>query len=499
MRRRGAGSVTMRRQVYIDAITDRLAFIDSKLRMCNGANLTDLNIHLEPTFGKILNLLKGWDLVGQNILRSNAPGIDLADWDRGIGVQLTSRVNTQKVKKTFRVFFDQKLDEKIKELYIVFISNEELKPSFYRTCASYAGNDFAFEPREQIWNLQSLTRLISAAELDVLEQIKTILDDATGYFLYGPETDRKQKQAGKSKDDEQKENLSFLQLPLPVLEFIPNSRVADIAKIHQAMLCNEPIYVTGPSGIGKTELVLKMAWNNPGAKKAYYMKFTSNPRAGESLMQTTILEANMCGGPYTNDDPAKRRAECNQRIRHMFDRLRGAIMILDGFDPPGNGKNLNTLKHDPDFQSLNTMGAHLIITTRSHVPYCACKVEALDAEQLNQHVHNCCEQVHENDDCIPKLIDLFQCNTLMIHLLICAINHAKMLPEQILEMLLSTGETMYTPHLFLQKMRMMHDHAETTPEQRADILAFFDAIESILHIGEPLQDWYRHAIAEGGL
>ncbi|QDV56414.1 hypothetical protein Mal33_24040 [Rosistilla oblonga] len=86
----------MNRQKLIDEISEQLAILTHKIKLQNGLNLTDLNIHAENFFRDFLNLLHGFSLCNCNADNQNAATIDLRDDENRIAIQVTS--NSQRAE-----------------------------------------------------------------------------------------------------------------------------------------------------------------------------------------------------------------------------------------------------------------------------------------------------------------------------------------------------------------------------------------------------------------
>lgn len=103
---------------FIGEIVDALGEISTQSRTRSKLGLIDLNRHAEDFFKEVLNRLYGWSLVNLNEERSNAPGLDLGDESRGIGVQVTSVGTSKKVNDTLARATKQNAYSKIRVLMI---------------------------------------------------------------------------------------------------------------------------------------------------------------------------------------------------------------------------------------------------------------------------------------------------------------------------------------------------------------------------------------------
>jgi len=83
----------------IGQIFKMLEQLEESLRERNRQGLYDLSRKSEDIICTLLNLAFDWKLVNLNETRSNCPVIDLADQDRGIGVQVTSAKRENRSKE----------------------------------------------------------------------------------------------------------------------------------------------------------------------------------------------------------------------------------------------------------------------------------------------------------------------------------------------------------------------------------------------------------------
>ena len=79
-------------------ISDKLAFLSSKVEINNSQNLYDINKICENIFLHLLNCTYDYQLEDANrVLYSNFPAIDLIDHKNKLVIQVTSTKTTQKI------------------------------------------------------------------------------------------------------------------------------------------------------------------------------------------------------------------------------------------------------------------------------------------------------------------------------------------------------------------------------------------------------------------
>jgi hypothetical protein len=164
----------MNRQKLIDEISEQLAILNHKVKLQNGLNLTDLNIHAENFFRDLLNLLFGFRLCNCNADSHNAAAIDLRDDDNRIAIQVTSNSRREKIQSTVESFCEQGLDESYDRLVVLLLGEGRS----YRKDFEFArsdGSSFTVRIAEDIWDLPKLMRDIGNLKLDRLSEIRDFL------------------------------------------------------------------------------------------------------------------------------------------------------------------------------------------------------------------------------------------------------------------------------------------------------------------------------------
>ena len=112
----------MKRQKLIDEISEQLAILTHKIKLQNGINLTDLNIHAENFFRDFLNLLHGFQLRNCNAENPNEAAIDLRDEANRIAIQVTANSRREKIQSTVDAFCAQGSNEEYDRLIILLLS-----------------------------------------------------------------------------------------------------------------------------------------------------------------------------------------------------------------------------------------------------------------------------------------------------------------------------------------------------------------------------------------
>lgn len=98
----------MKKQQQIGYVIDKLSHWCSYIKLCNKRTYTDINLISEGFIQKLLNILYDTNFIDLNKEQINFPGIDLADLEKRIGVQITSRKDSQKIVETYEKIYNRK-------------------------------------------------------------------------------------------------------------------------------------------------------------------------------------------------------------------------------------------------------------------------------------------------------------------------------------------------------------------------------------------------------
>lgn len=148
-------------------IRERLLKISGAIRKSNQLNLTDINIICEEIFGRILNRLYDLDLTAQS---ANHVAVDLADYEKRIAFQVTSRTDKKKIGDTIRKFRASGLSEQIDTLNILLLNTKT-----YSSETVDLGNGTIFSYEDNVINLDRLVHMIEERGHDFLVEIYEII------------------------------------------------------------------------------------------------------------------------------------------------------------------------------------------------------------------------------------------------------------------------------------------------------------------------------------
>ena len=227
--------------------------------------------------------------------------------------------------------------------------------------------------------------------------------------------------------------------------FVEHSRDREIGELTRALEQNEPVFLWGLGGIGKTETAIQVAknWNSP--KGAYFVHYTIPNDDNWESMEETVLQM-----PFTDYhfDPKKKGLSREQlrvhEYRERMDILRkqytGALLIIDNFDHPN--KTLDDLRSEKSFRELTNMGIKILFTTRYPVDWASqWELCELKEDDLLKLMRRYCTDHAVPDEHLKQLIAAVNGHTLTVELIAKTLSRSrrKISPEQMLESLRSSN------------------------------------------------------------
>lgn len=397
-------------------ITERLAFISSRVDVENGNHYTDFNTILEQTYCGLLNMTFGWNLVNANDRQMNTPAVDLVDEERGIAVQISSTARSEKIQSSFRTFFQHNLHEKYNELYFIFISSRLPKKKNYDEHLQFG---FRFDFDKHVWNNRKLVKKIQSLGMDQMNAIADYLTAETGM---------------------EQTTVPAAQEYWPSLKsvaqfYIDESRDSQIIEMMKTLELHRQLFLFGPGGIGKTQVALMLAHRH-FPENSTYIKYTASPYDGEDAMVATLLNAELGDRCCPHTNPDLRRTEFKRRIDLIRDHSKEMVFIIDDFWLPGS--TVNDLRQEKSFEKLVDTGAYLIFTTRFRFPsQFSHEITALQEDQLIAQIQKHCDGVALPYDSLLPLVKAVDCHTLMADLIAQTLKDGIILPDELLEVLVN--------------------------------------------------------------
>ncbi|WP_272572304.1 MULTISPECIES: SMEK domain-containing protein [unclassified Providencia] len=113
------------KEELLKKISEFLTIFENSVTHQNSIGFTDINKSAETLFISILNKVYGYNLRDMNILESNYPAIDLADYGKKVCIQVTSENSREKIKKTIKKFNELSLGNNFSQLVFFIISNDK--------------------------------------------------------------------------------------------------------------------------------------------------------------------------------------------------------------------------------------------------------------------------------------------------------------------------------------------------------------------------------------
>ena len=167
------------RAQYIDAITNALSYLKSQVELNSAINKYSINIEAEDFYAGFLNVVFGLRLKNANHAEKNIASIDLyeecgSDDGQRVAVQVTSKNDAAKIKKTLESFSKYEYQKDYTRLIILMITTKKE----YRTEFSFTGESkIEFEPKRDILDVKDLLNQInSITDTDHLRSIYEYLN-----------------------------------------------------------------------------------------------------------------------------------------------------------------------------------------------------------------------------------------------------------------------------------------------------------------------------------
>ncbi|MEK4063259.1 MULTISPECIES: SMEK domain-containing protein [Paenibacillus] len=134
----------MRNQIELNECISYLTRWISEIRLQNAIRYYDINKISENLSAFILNELYGYNLINANSEVTNACAVDLIDRENNIAVQVTSRVDGKKIKKTLSDFIENRMELSYKNgIKFLILNFETVKKGNYKYNSIYKDFDFS--------------------------------------------------------------------------------------------------------------------------------------------------------------------------------------------------------------------------------------------------------------------------------------------------------------------------------------------------------------------
>jgi hypothetical protein len=133
---------------------------------------TDFNKVAENFFKKILNITLDKNFQNLNEISKNYPAIDLGDTEARICFQVTAENSASKIKDTISKFIAKDLQDDYDVLNVLIITSKKN----YTTSFTKSDDPIAFDPKENIWDIDDLLEYIEKLNSDKLEELHNFIE-----------------------------------------------------------------------------------------------------------------------------------------------------------------------------------------------------------------------------------------------------------------------------------------------------------------------------------
>ena len=164
--------MSLNRKSELDRITEILSYLKSQVELSNPSNFTDINIYAENFYRDFLSLIFGYDLKNINILEPNSAAIDLGDEGKNFAVQVTSKSDLTKVRKTVAKFNGKDLHKKYGRLVVLNITKKK------KHMKQLIGDEtkLQLDTSKDIWDISDLIKDIGDKEVDQILNVRQFLE-----------------------------------------------------------------------------------------------------------------------------------------------------------------------------------------------------------------------------------------------------------------------------------------------------------------------------------
>jgi len=153
----------MNRQKNFNFIEESLKMLANRIKDRGKLNILDLNIHAEPFYRDLLNIVYNLNLESANIDVSNAEAIDLIDKDKRMLVQVSALRTKAKIEDTLEKEIIKNYAKQGFTIKFIFIADEakNLRSNTFKN-----PHQIKFNPSDDIWDKISLLTIISQMHIE---------------------------------------------------------------------------------------------------------------------------------------------------------------------------------------------------------------------------------------------------------------------------------------------------------------------------------------------
>lgn len=341
------------RRINIEKLDNLLEKAKKDIEQKNKRQEFDINKQWERIALFILNIAYNWDLENLNLIQPNFPGIDLGDYERHIGVQVSTDSTPKKIR------------ESLKKVQSKKINGHLVSKDYY--------NIYFFVPG----NKQKSYRVIFESEKDITFTIDHIIDFDVFRSTFCSLDSEKQEAILSILNRElcKKPKYQLSAAPNVTCDFIVGSRQKEIEEINEKFARSNRVFLWGLGGIGKTELAAEWGMHQDDVYLVHYRK---------SIMDT-VLDMDFSGMQYVPSkqgmtEQQKKEEEFHQRLDILCEYYCSATIIIDNFDD--DKMTITEMQNQPDYKALVRLKNKFLFTTRFMVRDSSVHVTEMDIEDL---------------------------------------------------------------------------------------------------------------------
>lgn len=144
----------MNRCFYFNYIEEKLNNLSYRILNRGKLNILDLNIHAEPFYTQLMNILLDYSLININTVKQNAEAIDLVDEQNKIIIQVSSTCTKQKIDDSL-LKINTEIYDKFTFMFIALSGDASSLRS-----KTYVSNAVTFNPANHIFDIKSILQIV---------------------------------------------------------------------------------------------------------------------------------------------------------------------------------------------------------------------------------------------------------------------------------------------------------------------------------------------------
>jgi len=182
----------MNLRALYDSLSTKIGLLRQKIQHENSVNDYNLNLLLENSVCRILNIMQGLELSNANLIERNFPGVDLIDVDSKQMIQVSTTGTSEKILHTLKQIKKERLYDQYDKLFFFFLSDVKKISSKSKSLINqHTPKEVDFNIDTDIYDTYWLYRTLFNEQdptktlqvLSVLDEILELIDSSkkTGY------------------------------------------------------------------------------------------------------------------------------------------------------------------------------------------------------------------------------------------------------------------------------------------------------------------------------